>query len=148
MQITIGMGQLITVVVGLITAALGYWQGSKPLRAALKRLSFIFEDWYGVADRDGVKGRPGVMVRLASIEELQNSTAAELRFNGGSSVKDAVVRIEGTQAEIIRSVAALTNAIRNQAVVVLPDPVNGGDGRSAGGSAIVAVPYQQTNGGS
>jgi len=148
MQVSIDLGQIVAFCVALIFAGVGYWRGSAPMRQALKRLSFVFEDWHGVPDRDGVKGRPGIMVRLQTIEERQEATAAELRTNGGSSLRDAVIRVEVQQGDIIRTVAALESAVRSQAVVVVPETVNGaGDASRAGGAAIVAHPYRASNGG-
>lgn len=58
----------------------------KPITAVRRVFRFLDnfrDDWDGVPDRPGVPGRSGVMVRLKAIE-------AEVRPNGGGSIKDAV----------------------------------------------------------
>lgn len=47
----------------------------------------FMEDWSGIPARDGRDRVPGVMERLNDID-------GELKHNGGSSVKDAIARIE------------------------------------------------------
>lgn len=47
----------------------------------------FLDDWKGEPDRPGVKGRPGVMERLGSIEH-------ELHPNSGLSMRDAINRTE------------------------------------------------------
>ncbi|MEU8055722.1 hypothetical protein [Microbispora bryophytorum] len=56
----------------------------------LKKLSNVMDDWNGEPEREGVPGRPGVMKRLASIEDRQTTIEAELHPNHGSSLRDAV----------------------------------------------------------
>lgn len=53
----------------------------------------FLRDWAGEGDRPGHPSTPGVMERLQKIE-------AELRHNGGSSIKDAVRRIENKLTKI------------------------------------------------
>lgn len=50
-------------------------------------LDDFFDDWRGVTARPGVDARPGVLARLATIEH-------EVKTNNGSSLKDAVRRVE------------------------------------------------------
>ena len=60
----------------------------------LTRMAFHFFDaWNGEPARDGLPARPGVVHRVISIE-------AELRPNGGGSMKDSLARIEENQAEV------------------------------------------------
>jgi hypothetical protein len=66
--------------------AVGYWIG-KPMRRLAKSWADFSEDWYGQAARPGHDPQPGVMERLQRIE-------TELRSNGGSTLRDAVVRLE------------------------------------------------------
>ncbi|GIH27605.1 hypothetical protein Aph01nite_59150 [Acrocarpospora phusangensis] len=70
----------IAVIVGGITALV-------VVRKSLKKLSDFMDDWNGEPDRPGVPGRLGVMQRLEAIE-------SEVKINHGSSLKDAVNRIE------------------------------------------------------
>lgn len=66
---------------GVLVAAWRAW------RKFHKSFNQFMEDWNGEPARPGVPEKPGVMVRLASIEK-------ELHPNSGSSLRDAVVRIE------------------------------------------------------
>lgn len=52
----------------------------------LRRQSDFEDDWYGVADRPGVPGRPGAMVRLQTIETQTKS------------MPDRMISIEAEQA--------------------------------------------------
>ncbi|MCX4686754.1 hypothetical protein OG401_20975 [Kitasatospora purpeofusca] len=66
------------------------WRTVRRLHAALEAWS---EDWQGTPARPGVAARPGVMERLATIEH-------ELGRNSGSSLRDAVDRIEDAVREL------------------------------------------------
>ena len=57
------------------------------IRRMMDSLDDFIRDWAGEAARPGHPEVPGVMERLQKIE-------AELKHNGGSSIKDAVKRIE------------------------------------------------------
>lgn len=75
---------VIAVVVGGLAAAA---KASRVLEQFGDTLDDLRGDLRGEPDRPGVPGRPGVMTRLAKIE-------AELQPNHGSSLRDAVNRIE------------------------------------------------------
>jgi len=59
----------------------------KRIKEIGKNLDNFIEDWHGTPAREGRDAIPGVMQRLNNID-------GELTHNGGSSVKDAVQRIE------------------------------------------------------
>ena len=59
----------------------------KALAPMLREIRNFLDDWKGEPDRPGVKGRPGVMSRLGSIEH-------ELHPNSGLSMRDAINRTE------------------------------------------------------
>ncbi len=59
----------------------------------LKKMSNVVDDWAGEPAREGVPARAGVMKRLEQIE-------AELRTNHGSSLRDAINRIEANQYDL------------------------------------------------
>lgn len=70
-----------------IGAALGViTKGVKIVLKLARRVSEFLDDWNGEPERDGVEARPGVMKRLAALEELKE--------NHGGSIKDAVKRID------------------------------------------------------
>lgn len=75
-------------------AAGGFW---KFVRPAWQRLSEFLDDWGGKPERPGWDRIPGVPERLQSIEAAtaaHRRALAELRPNGGSSIKDAIDRID------------------------------------------------------
>lgn len=74
------MGALATIVTAV-------YLGGRWMLRTLRKLGDFLEDWSGEPPRPGVPGRPGVMDRLARIE-------AQLKPNGGSTLRDAVSRIE------------------------------------------------------
>jgi len=59
----------------------------------LRQQDEFLRDWNGETKRPGHPESPGVMERLQKIE-------SELKHNGGSSIKDAVKRIEKKLTEI------------------------------------------------
>jgi hypothetical protein len=61
--------------------------GARWAWSLVHRAETFLEDFNGIDDRPGVPGRKGVLERLAVIE-------AELSYNSGSTVKDAVRRID------------------------------------------------------
>lgn len=79
------------VAAGIIAAGLGLVtvlaRGGQRLWRLFQSTDDFFDDWKGAPARPGVKERPGVMARLAAIEH-------EVKTNDGSSLKDAVKRVE------------------------------------------------------
>lgn len=96
------------VLVALAGGAGVAWRALRPVRHAAQLLEEFIDDWRGTPGRPGVAERPGVMVRLGTIEgqtqvipELERRVARvehELRPNGGASLRDAVDRVERNQA--------------------------------------------------
>ena len=58
----------VIMVVGGASGLLWKFFGS-PIFHVIGRTNHFLDDWFGVPDRDGVPGRKGVMVRLATVEE-------------------------------------------------------------------------------
>lgn len=50
----------------------------KLVRKVMHLMEHFADDWTGVPDRDGVKGRPGMMLRVAQLEENQDRTAHQI----------------------------------------------------------------------
>lgn len=73
------------------------WKVINPLFKTFKRLTASLElfmkDWFGEAGDVLHPPVPGMLERMRSVE-------AELKHNGGSSIKDAVRRIENKLEEI------------------------------------------------
>lgn len=83
-----------------------------------KRMDEFMEDWHGSPARPGVASRPGVMERLShqdvALGEIRDRVVAvegEMRTNGGSSLRDAVNRIEGTIATLTDSIEATADRL-------------------------------------
>ncbi|MFB6943178.1 hypothetical protein ACFWGL_17210 [Streptomyces sp. NPDC060286] len=77
------------------------WRAVRSARRLAARLDDFVDDWTGVAGRPGVPERPGIMARLARIEEQGDEHAARLARiehevypNSSRSLRDAVDRIE------------------------------------------------------
>lgn len=92
-------------VAGVITASTGAAAGlawfARGFARLVRNVGDLADDWRGEPGRAGVPGRPGVMARLAALEhgqsELRTDVGAitkELHPNGGSSLRDAVNRVE------------------------------------------------------
>ena len=109
----------------ITTAGLAWTKVVKPLRATMEQFRLFAEDWGGIPGRPGVPERPGMMVRMASVE-------AEFRPNHGGSMRDSMNRIESNLAAHVASHAA----------VVLAAPPPGGqggfDGTHGTGSGMAA----------
>lgn len=90
----LGISSLIVAItgalLGLRSIILPVW---KRIKAALDKLDSFMKDWEGEPARKGRSRVPGVMERL-------NKLDGELSHNGGSSIKDAVKRIENKLVEI------------------------------------------------
>lgn len=70
-----------------------------------RRIGHFLDDWNGEEARSGQPARPGIPEQVAQVREDQLHMKGELErvghevaYNGGSSIKDAVRRIEGRQA--------------------------------------------------
>ena len=59
-----------------------------------KRFIHFLDDYFGEEARPGFDGRPGMQERLRFMEEEIACISFEMRPNHGTSIKDAVGRIE------------------------------------------------------
>ena len=73
----------------------------RPVRTRIKRSDQFHEDWFGEPDREGVKGRDGVMRRLQTLEERLNgdglggqvsALAAQLQDHHAAAVEIAATQ--------------------------------------------------------
>ncbi|WP_208630405.1 hypothetical protein [Amycolatopsis kentuckyensis] len=85
---------IITIVLGGLTALGAAWKILKPVFSAVRRLTHFVDDWFGEPDRPGVPGRPGVMARLELMQTDLDKIKHEMWPNSGSSLRDAVDRLE------------------------------------------------------
>ncbi len=84
-----------------VAALLGLlWRMSRGVRRIVVRVDEFVDDWNGVPPRPGVSGRPGVMARLDGIEERLGRVEHELQPNSGSSLRDAVDRVDARTQQL------------------------------------------------
>lgn len=74
--------------------------GGKWMFGTLRKINDFLEDWRGEDSRPGYPGRPGVLERLVKLEEHAATTTHEVQPNSGSSMKDAINRIDSRTAII------------------------------------------------
>lgn len=89
---------LVGAVVGvtvLVTAARKLW-------VFMRRVGHFLDDVSGEPERPGVPARPGLMERVATIEDRLGAVEHEVQTNQGGSLKDAVRRTESHVAELRR----------------------------------------------
>lgn len=60
----------------------------------VKRFIHFLDDYFGEEERPGFQGRPGMQERLRNMEEEIACISFEMRPNHGTSIKDAINRIE------------------------------------------------------
>ena len=60
----------------------------------VKRFIHFLDDYFGEEQRPGFEGRPGMQERMRIIEEELKHVSYEMKPNSGSSIKDAINRIE------------------------------------------------------
>lgn len=60
----------------------------------VKRFIHFLDDYFGEEPRPGFDGRPGMQERLRFMEQEIACISFEMRPNHGTSIKDAVGRIE------------------------------------------------------
>ncbi|GAA1749347.1 hypothetical protein [Nonomuraea bangladeshensis] len=98
------MTEILAVSVALATLAGGITVVTKLVRF-LKKMGDAVDDWQGEPARHGVPARPGVMERLATIEE-------QLHPNHGSTLRDVVNRVENGVRRVEDGLAAHLDAHR------------------------------------
>ncbi|AEW94583.1 MULTISPECIES: hypothetical protein [Streptomycetaceae] len=76
------------------------WRVVRAVRRTVHRVDDFIDDWQGVPPRPGVPARPGVMERLDRIEHRVGLVVHEVRPNSGSSLRDAVDRVDQRTARI------------------------------------------------
>ncbi|MFS0697817.1 hypothetical protein [Streptomyces nitrosporeus] len=84
-----------------IVAALGLlWRLTRGVRQIVGRVDEFVDDWNGTPGRPGTPARPGVMARLAGIETRLGAVEHELHPNSGSSLRDAVDRVDARTQQL------------------------------------------------
>lgn len=90
-----GLLETLGVVIAVGAAATVVLAGFKIFR----KFEHFFEDWYGEAAREGVPPRPGILGRMENQERGLEKIRKELVTNGGTSLRDAVNRIDRNGTE-------------------------------------------------
>ncbi|MFJ2672715.1 MULTISPECIES: hypothetical protein [unclassified Streptomyces] len=70
------------------------WRATRSFRRIGGKVENFVDDWQGTDPRPGVPGRLGVMSRLGAIEDRLARVEHELQPNSGSSLRDAVDRVD------------------------------------------------------
>lgn len=77
-----------------VTAIGVIWVGLYKATKLVKRFIHFLDDYFGEEERPGFYGRPGMQERMRIIEEELRHISYEMRPNSGTSIKDAIGRIE------------------------------------------------------
>ena len=70
------------------------WIAIQKTTILIKRFIHFLDDYFGEEARPGFEARPGMQERLKFIESEISCISYEMRPNSGSSIKDAIDRIE------------------------------------------------------
>ena len=68
--------------------------GIRKTTILVKRFIHFLDDYFGEEERPGFPGRPGMQERLGYMESEISCISYEMRPNSGTSIKDAINRIE------------------------------------------------------
>ncbi|MGK5529373.1 hypothetical protein [Streptomyces sp. URMC 129] len=112
-------------VLGLAGVSTLLWRAGRGLARLIARVDEVVDDWRGSPERPGVPARPGVLERIAGIEErmcqlldrvarVESQAAAiehELHPNGGSSLRDAVNRVDARTARVDARTAQIASDV-------------------------------------
>jgi hypothetical protein len=89
-----GPNEILMMLAATITAigviGVGLYKATK----LTKRFIHFLDDYFGEEERPGFSGRPGMQERLRIIEMEIEHISYEMKPNSGSSIKDAINRIE------------------------------------------------------
>ena len=77
-----------------VTAIGVLWVAISKTTKLIKRFIHFLDDYFGEEERPGFNGRPGMQERMRIIEKELKHVAYEMRPNHGTSIKDAINRIE------------------------------------------------------
>ena len=77
-----------------VTAIGVIWVGLYKATKLVKWFIHFLDDYFGEEERPGFDGRPGMQERLKYMESEISCISYEMRPNSGTSIKDAIGRIE------------------------------------------------------
>jgi hypothetical protein len=90
----------IVAVAGVLVALGGIGAAIRWLVVQLRKIGHLADDLLGEPARPGHAARPGLMDRVKTLEDR----TAELKPNGGGSIKDQITRVEQRLAAVERTV--------------------------------------------
>lgn len=79
-----------TIITSVTAIIIGLYKASQ----LTKRFIHFLDDYFGEEGRPGFDGRPGMQERLRVVEQELKTISYEMKPNSGSSIKDAIGRIE------------------------------------------------------
>ncbi|MBB6172166.1 ubiquinone biosynthesis protein UbiJ [Nocardiopsis mwathae] len=79
---------------GAVAAVGAFAMGARRVGRMVRRVVHLVDDLAGEPERAGVEARPGLMERVAALEERVEEVRHEVQHNNGGSLKDAVKRTE------------------------------------------------------
>lgn len=85
---------------GLITAVTIITIGVRKALVLVRKFIHFLDDYFGEEERPGFPGRPGMQERLRIMEMELMSISFEMKPNHGTSMKDAINRIESRLNEL------------------------------------------------
>lgn len=100
----------IVAVAGVLVALGGIGAAIRWLVVQLRKIGHLADDLLGEPARPGHEARPGLMDRVKTLE----TRTAELKPNGGGSIKDAVGRIDQRTEHLNQRLSAVER-------IVVPD---------------------------
>lgn len=89
-----GIAQIILSIAGTLGGLTVIFVTGKKVSGAIKRFIHFLDDYFGEEARPGFEGRPGMQERIRLIEEDVKHISYEMKPNSGTSIKDAIGRIE------------------------------------------------------
>lgn len=81
------IGGALAVLAGIVAAV-------RKVLPIVRRLGHFVDDWFGEDGRGGAARTPGVLDRLTAIEAKVARIEGQFTTNGGSTLRDAVNRVE------------------------------------------------------
>lgn len=68
--------------------------GVRKATRLVKKIIHFLDDYFGEEERPGFAASPGIQERLSNMESEISCISYEMRPNSGTSIKDAIARIE------------------------------------------------------
>lgn len=87
-------GNFLMMLAATVTAITCIWVVIRKTMILVKRFIHFLDDYFGEEERPGFDSRPGMQERLKFMENEIACISYEMKPNSGSSIKDAIGRIE------------------------------------------------------